>query len=268
MKKRTISFCKVFKCAALVAAVFALSLPVSDTECKAEEAELVLMEEDPAEAGESSRENYWVVKVDEGYLALRRAKAYDSRNEIGKLFTGYAVEVKDRSDDEYWYVYSPLLDKSGYVNKDYLELPESQNYWTVSVEEGYLALRTEKAYDSRNEIGELYSGDVVEVKGNRDKTYWYVYAPGLGKFGYVNKDYLLAPDKSRNGSKYREIWTVKVDEGYLALRTEKAYDESNEIGKSFTGDVVEVFDSSDDTYWYVYVPGLYRFGYVNKNYLY
>ena len=35
--------------------------------------------------------------------------------------------------------------------------------YQVVVEKGYLALRNDKAYDSRNEIGKLYTGDTVEV---------------------------------------------------------------------------------------------------------
>ena len=52
------------------------------------------------------------------------------------------------------------------------------------------------------------------------------------------------------------------------MRTAKAYDESNEIGELYTGDVVQVIDSSDSGYWYVYSPKLNKNGYVNKNYLY
>lgn len=264
MKKRAISFSKVFKCAALFAAVFTLSLPASGKECNAGNgAELVMMEEE-------EHPFYWVVKVDEGYLALRRAKAYDCRNEIGELYTGDAVEVMDKSDDTYWYVYSPLLDKSGYVNKEYLELPASDAYWTVSVDKGYLALRTRKAYDSRNEIGELYTGDVVEVRDRRDDTYWYVHVPELGLSGYVNKDYLVEPDDSAVARtlEYFNDWTVSVDKGYLALRSAKAYDEKNEIGELYSGDTVKVCESGDSTYWYVYSPKLYKFGYVNKDYIY
>lgn len=61
---------------------------------------------------------------------------------------------------------------------------------TVSVSKGYLALRSAKAYDAANEIGELYTGDTVQVTDTSDSTYWYVYSPKLGKSGYVNKDYL------------------------------------------------------------------------------
>ena len=61
---------------------------------------------------------------------------------------------------------------------------------TVGVASGYLALRTAKAYDAGNEIGKLYTGDTVQVIDSSDYQYWYVYAPSLGKSGYVNKDYL------------------------------------------------------------------------------
>lgn len=136
----------------------------------------------------------------------------------------------------------------------------SEDTYTVSVSEGYLALRTAKAFDASNEIGKLYSGNTVEVMDYSDSTYWYVYAPKLGQYGYVNCNYLI----STTGSS----WTVRVDSGYLALRTAKAFDASNEIGELYTGDTVWLYDASDSTYWYVYSPKYGVYGFVNKDYLY
>ena len=42
-----------------------------------------------------------------------------------------------------------------------------------------------------NEVAELYTGDKVQIADSSDSTYWLVYVPGLGKGGYVNKDYLV-----------------------------------------------------------------------------
>ena len=39
------------------------------------------------------------------------------------------------------------------------------NMYTVTVASGYLALRTEKAYRDANEIGQLYTGESVELTG-------------------------------------------------------------------------------------------------------
>ena len=227
------------KWAALFILVFTLSLPLT--------------------AEDSYASNTYTVSVQEGYLALRTAKAYDSRNEIGELYTGDTVEVTDSSDPTYWYVYSPKYGTSGYVNKNYLV--GTSNTWTVSVSKGYLALRTAKAYDSRNEIGELYTGDTVQVTDSSDPTYWYVYSPKHGKSGYVNKNYLVSSSASG------QTRTVSVSKGYLALRTAKAYDSRNEIGELYTGDTVQLIDTSDATYWYVYSPKYNKNGYVNKNYL-
>ena len=52
--------------------------------------------------------------------------------------------------------------------------------------------------------------------------------------------------------------TVKVESGYLALRSTKAYDKDNEIAQLNNGDTVEVIENKDSTYWYVYVPKLWR----------
>ena len=237
----------IFKWAALFVLVFTLSLPVT--------------------AKESFAGSIYTVSVAKGYLALRTAKAYDSRNEIGELYTGDTVEVTDTSDNTYWYVYSSKLNKSGYVNRNYLvggAASTGGSNYTVSVAKGYLALRTAKAYDSRNEIGELYSGDTVQVQDTSDSTYWYVYSPKLNKSGYVNRNYLVAGSSSPSVV----TKTVSVAKGYLALRTAKAYDENNEIGELYSGDTVQVQDTSDSTYWYVYSPKLNKSGYVNKNYLY
>ena len=236
----------IFKWAALFALVFTLSLPVT--------------------AKESFAGSIYTVSVAKGYLALRTAKAYDSRNEIGELYTGDTVEVTDTSDNTYWYVYSSKLNKSGYVNRNYLvggAASTGGSNYTVSVAKGYLALRTAKAYDSRNEIGELYSGDTVQVQDTSDSTYWYVYSPKLNKSGYVNRNYLVGGTVSTGGASS----TVSVAKGYLALRTAKAYDSSNEIGELYSGDTVQVQDTSDNTYWYVYSPKLNKSGYVNRNYL-
>ena len=62
--------------------------------------------------------------------------------------------------------------------------------YTVTVADGYLALRNAKAYDDANEIGQLNNGDTVQVQDSSGSTYWYVYVPKLGKEGYVDKNYL------------------------------------------------------------------------------
>ena len=214
--------------------------------------------------------NTYTVNVESGYLALRTAKAYDDRNEIGELYPGDTVEVQDYSDSTYWWVYSPKYATSGYVNCNYLVAGSTSTAWTVRVDSGYLALRNAKAYDSRNEIGELYTGETVYVVNASDASYWYVYSPKLGKYGYVNKDYLYGgslPTTSSTSSSSSSTYTVKVDSGYLALRNAKAYDSRNEIGELYTGDTVQLLDTSDSTYWYVYSPKYDTNGYVNCNYL-
>lgn len=149
----------------------------------------------------------YYAKVNSGYLAIRSAKAFDASNELGKMYTGDSVFVVDTSTGTYWYCYSPNLGVYGYVNSDYLvstsfsaqsTTRNTSDYtvWTVSVNTGYLALRTAPAFDASNEIGKLYSGAVVYVYSysynNFSDVYWYVYSPGLGKWGYVNSNYIYS----------------------------------------------------------------------------
>ena len=146
------------------------------------------------------------------------------------------------------------------------EAEASCNTYRVNVATGYLALRTDTAFESSNEIGELYTGDLVEVMDYTGATgYWYVYSPKYDDFGYVNNDYLDSVTSSV--SSYDTMWTVSVATGYLALRNAPDYDASNEIGELYTGDVVQLLETSDPKYWYVYSPKYDKNGFVNKDYL-
>ena len=129
------------------------------------------------------------------YLALRTEMAYRDENEIGRIVNGQTVDVVDKctGNPEYWYVYAPTLGKYGYVNCNYLKAENGYGIYVVSGVVNYLALRTETAYRDENETGQLCNGEMVNVletnTGNPE--YWYVYVLSSGKYGYVNKNYLV-----------------------------------------------------------------------------
>lgn len=138
-----------------------------------------------------------------------------------------------------------------------------QPSYTVKVDQGYLALRSAPAYDSNNEIGELYTGDVVRViDSTSNSEYWKVQTSKYRDSGWVNKDYLVYLDDSYDGD-----YTVTVDKNYLALRSAPAYEQSNEIGKLYSGDTVSLVNTGNGQYWWVYSPKYDECGYVDKNFL-
>ena len=93
---------------------------------------------------------------------------------------------------DYWRVYSTKYGTDGWVNSKYLvKRGSNTEIYKVSVSSGYLALRTWPVYDSSNEIGELYTGDIFEVKDKSNGQYWWGYSSKLKANGYVNKDYLI-----------------------------------------------------------------------------
>ena len=62
-----------------------------------------------------------VCNLKTGWLALRTAPAYDYTNEIGQLYNGDAVQIcGNASGNGYIWVYSPKLNKSGWVNAGYV----------------------------------------------------------------------------------------------------------------------------------------------------
>ena len=67
---------------------------------------------------------------------------------------------------------------------------DDDEWKTVSVSSGYLALRNERAYDSSNEIGQLYSGSRVKIISEENDGYVMVYSEDLDEYGWVNAEYL------------------------------------------------------------------------------
>jgi len=167
--------------------------------------------------------------------------------------------------------------QTGYYT-GYGAAPSNYTLYYAKVNSGYLAIRSAKAFDASNELGKMYTGDSIYVIDTSTGTYWYCYSPTNGIYGYVDSRYMVSsyPGSTTTAPKPTQksytVWTVRVNTGYLALRTAPAFDSSNEIGQLYTGDVVYVYSDSyvnfTDTYWYVYSPSLGKSGYVNSNYIY
>ena len=59
---------------------------------------------------------------------------------------------------------------------------------------------------------------------------------------------LACPSAALSGRAAGTTYRVTVSSGYLALRNDTAYDASNEIGKLYTGDTVELCDMTTSAY--------------------
>ena len=243
----------------------------------------------------------YYAKIDTGYLAIRSAKLYDSANELGKLNTGDPVYAIDKSDDTYWYCYAPMLGIYGYVDSRYLvtESPNSSSdstdtdtdtdsdrasgdytVWYVGGFSGnsYLALRSSKAYTSSNEIGKLYTNDEVYVYDDDyesyNETYWYVYAPSLGKFGYVNSNYIW-DDKDEFASSDTDVEVMYVNSWHVtgndAVLRKAPCDDDNVIMNLTNGEELIIPENAyafeTDRFWYVGVSPNEVYGYLDKEYI-
>ena len=223
------------------------------------------------------------------YYAKQATTLYagDGDDALGTLAQGEAVTVLARPAGERWYVYSPGLSAYGYAANHDLSskkpaeaeqndsgqpvgpgsAPEShEGVYYVSGVDNYLALRSDMAYDPANEIGQLLNGTAVQAI-SRTGTYWYVYAPTLGTYGYVNAEYLTGTPAGGAADNGGSLYYVAGVDSYLALRSACAYDPANELAKLPNGTPVEYRSEGTGGYWYVYVPSLDRSGYVNSDYL-
>ena len=141
----------------------------------------------------------YVVNVKDGYLALRTKPSDSGKYEFGQLYKGEKVEVIKKATNNYWIVYSYKYNKRGYVNRNYL-IPvrttnnanqNAQNIKTVRVSSGFLALRNKMSNADSSIIQKLFNGAKVLVLRRQNATFWYVRDLASGKYGFVNRNYLV-----------------------------------------------------------------------------
>ena len=153
-----------------------------------------------------------VTKGETYYVTQNDTPAYNDDNrsvELFRLNRNTAVTVMSKRVTDVWLVRNQGNDVYGYIDKNMLsenrveekndsssvsdgrligagDAPESgYEVYTVTVEAGFLALRSEEAFDDSNILGEMYNGEEVYVLENTG-TYFYVYSPKLGFYGYAN----------------------------------------------------------------------------------
>lgn len=62
-----------------------------------------------------------VCRLQTGWLAIRTDPSYDFDNEIGQLYNGDDVQIiGNGSDNGYIWVWSPRLNRSGWVNANFI----------------------------------------------------------------------------------------------------------------------------------------------------
>ena len=81
---------------------------------------------------------------------------------------------------------------------------------------------------------------------------------------YFDNNFAGAAQQMQNS---QAIKTVSVASGYLALRNAPSYDASNEFGKLYSGDTVQVVGAASGSYVQVYSMKYNAYGWVNAGFL-
>ncbi len=147
---------------------------------------------------------------------------------------------------------------------------ERTKYVTAST----LSVREQPTVDSAK-LGELPHGVDVRVVDTDDFGGWtqidyngmrrYVCSAYLSDTKPADSSYSWLKTGSNVATK--SDYTVKVDQGYLALRNSPSFDASNEIAHLQNGTQVQLINNGEGTYWTVMIPATGQCGYVNSNYL-
>lgn len=131
----------------------------------------------------------------------------------------------------------------------------------------------------------LTDGNVVGLVSQVSDDIWRVYDYKSSQYGYMESKYLTdnpdalsmagvdtvgdneeeeAPpeeeeeEAEKKGPEYYVSWS----ESALSVRDGPTQETGNQVNRIVYGDVVEVVEQTNDTFWYVYIPSLDMYGYV------
>lgn len=236
---------------------------------------------------------YYVTGVDD---KIGLTDAPGGGKTVVNVCNGYQVALIEETSSTYWYVFDYKSGEYGYIKKGYLTDDPSKvtsgaavdvkpavpadktilSHYMVDGTKNYLAIRSTPSSSSTVEIGKTYNGNIVGLIEKTNSTFWYVYDYNSGIYGYVKCAYLVYHadaiydsyvDSDVDGGLAEGIYCVSETKNYLAIRSEPKDTADVEIGKTYNGNLVEVIEYYNDTYWYIYdyESGLY--GYVKCKYL-
>lgn len=246
----------------------------------------VVSSDTSTEVSQISLGDYYVTGARES-LALSDAPG--NGKALAYVENGDCVALIEETSTKYWYVFDYGSGEYGYIQRGYLTddpaevksgasvdvkpaTPTSKTIladYMVDGTKNYLALRSAPSSSSTTEIGKTYNGNIVGLIEKTNSTFWYVYDYNSSTYGYVKCAYLTHPYEvySNSSTLGENEYYVKGTKNYLALRSEPIDREEVEIGKTYNGNIVQVIEKTNDTYWYVldYTGGIY--GYVKCAYL-
>ena len=138
--------------------------------------------------------------------------------------------------------------------------------------QNYLGIRSAQTTDSDYEIGRANNGETIEVIQKTNDTYWLVrkgntegYALAQFLHSFKNKGQQTT-QKTQTPLGRKKVHSVS---NYLAIRSQpNTTDEKYEIGKAHNGDVVEVLEKTNSTFWKIRkgtVVGYVMAKYVKSN---
>lgn len=130
----------------------------------------------------------------------------------------------------------------------------------------------------------LTDGNVVGLVNKVSDDVWRVYDYKGSQYGYMESKYLTDnldalgmagldaadnedekeedPQEEEEAEKHGPEYYVSWSESALSVRDGPTQETGNQVNRIVYGDVVEVVEETNDTFWHVYIPSLDMYGYV------
>ncbi len=148
-----------------------------------------------------------------------------------------------------------------------------------------IGIYSDRSLDDKTALDVLVDGNTVGLVNKVNDDIWWVYDYKSSQYGYMESKYLtnslealeMAKDEAAaaedsddqeeeesedNEDKKGPEYFVSWSESALSVRDGPTQETGKQVNRIEYGDIVEVVEQTNDTFWYVYIPSLDMYGYV------
>lgn len=218
---------------------------------------------------------YYVTNAGDS-IDLRQSADNDS-DSLATLYSGSAVELVDKTNEDYWEVmdyesgetgYLPtqnLTGDTGRINEGDLSTDRSIKSisFVTNTEEG-LAIREELGFDDVITLDTANNGYALGVIEQTNNTFWRVFDFHSKSTGYVECAYLTGDYGEVRSGATEIIGTaeIKTDDSFASLYSRPSANEDFVTGRIRNHSEINIVEQTNQQFWLIYDDTSQQFAYV------
>ncbi|MEE0776354.1 MAG: zinc ribbon domain-containing protein [Bacillota bacterium] len=223
---------------------------------------------------------YYVTNAGDGASLLKKAES-DSDSKT-QLFPGNAVELMEKTTEDYWKVMDYESGETGYIStKQLTDTADKVKEGSLTTDRSVkfvvfvtntvdgLEIREKLGFDGTMTVATAGNGYALGVVEQTNNTFWRVYDYHSQTTGYAERAYLTKSygDVCSGATESIGTATIKAEDKFVSLYTHPTNDEDFITGRIRNNSEVNIIEKTNKKFWLIYDDTSNQFAYVDRKFV-